>query len=123
MANVQLLANDIMGAQANEDAPINLSMEAHLYEEKLIKVRTLVEIAKVGIHDYMPSDVEIHDVKDGEYRRLLEGTYAKYEQAQAEICDVLARLKDSDVDKERTQNLYSLQKDLQKNLQTKWRMR
>ena len=88
-----------------------------MYEEKLIKVCMLVEIAKVAICDYMPGDVEIHDVKDGEFRRLLEGTRAKYEQAQAEICDVLARLKDSDVDKQRTRNLYFLQNDLQ----TKWK--
>ena len=72
MANAQLFANNVMGAQANEDAPINLDMEAPLYEEKMIKVRTLVEIAKATIGDYTPSDVEMHDVMDGEFRRLLE---------------------------------------------------
>ena len=117
MANAQLIAEDVMRAQANEEASTNLGMEAPVYEQKLIKVLTLVGMAEVAIRDYIPDDVEIHNVADGEFRRQLEGTRAKYEQAQAEICDVLARLNDSDIDRQRTRNLYFLQTDLQ----TKWK--
>ena len=117
MANVQLSADNIMGAQADEDAPVNLDMDALLYKQKMIKVRTLVEIAKATIGDYTPSDVEMHDVMDGEFRRLLEDIHTRYVLAQAEICNLLTHLKDSDVDRQRTEKLYSLQK----SLQTKWK--
>ena len=90
MANAQLVAEDVMRAQANKEASTNLGMEAPVYEQKLIKVLTLVGMAEVAIRDYTPDDIEIHDVTDGEYRRQLEGTHEKYEQAQGEICDVLA---------------------------------
>ena len=69
MANAQLIAENVMRAQADREASTNLGMEAPVYDQKLIKVLTLVGVAEVAIRDYTPDDVEIHDVTDGEYKR------------------------------------------------------
>ena len=86
MANAQLIAENVMRAQADREASTNRVMEATVYNEKLVKVLTLIGVAEVAIEDYTPNDVELHDVTSGEYRRQLDSAKEKYNQATEEIC-------------------------------------
>ena len=74
-------------------------------------------MAEVAIDDYTEDDVELPDATNGEYLRQLESAHVKYDRAQEEICAVLSELKDSDIDKQRKQDLALLQI----GLSTRWK--
>ena len=117
MANAQLPANNVMEVETCEDATVNLDMNEFLYKQKMIRVRTLIETAKATIGDYTPTDVCMHDVVDGEFRKQLEDIRTRYVLAKTETCNLLALLIGSNVDKQRTKKLYSMQEGLQR----KWK--
>ena len=88
------------------------AMDEPTYQERLLKIASLVNMVDVAITDYGERDVEIHDVKNDEYKDQLGKTRERYERASQEICILIADLKESDLDERRKQELANKQKDL-----------
>merc|ERR1712105_576845 len=66
----------------------------------------------VAITDYGEKDVEIHNVRNDEYKDQLGKARERYERASQEICILIADLKESDLDEQRKKELADKQKDL-----------
>ena len=79
---------------------------------KMVNIVKLVQMVDVAISDYTEEDVEFHDVANGEHLRQLQRVRDKYDRTQEEICFVIAELKDSEVDKQRKQDLAHTQTSL-----------
>ena len=88
------------------------AMDEPTYQERLLNIARLVNMVDVAITDYGEADVEIHDVQNEEYKEQLGKTREKYEHASQEICNVIADLKESELDERRKQELVNKQKDL-----------
>ena len=85
------------------------AMDEPTYQERLLNIARLVNMVDVAITDYGEADVEIHDVQNDEYKEQLGKTREKYERASQEICNVIADLKESELDERRRQELVNKQ--------------
>ena len=86
------------------------AMDEPTYQERLLKIASLVNMVDVAITDYGEKDVEIHDVRNDEYKDQLGKARKRYERASQEICILIADLKESDLDEQRKKELAEKQK-------------
>ena len=83
---------------SNADTREMAAMDEAVYQDKVSNIAKLVNMVDVAITDYGEGDVELHDVVSEEYKTQLGYTREKYEKPTEEICNVMADLKDSELD-------------------------
>merc|ERR1712105_390358 len=88
------------------------AMDDPAYQERLVKIASLIHLVDVAIADYGETDVEIHDVRNDLHKEELKKAREVYVSASQEICFLMAELNESDVDEQRKKELVGKQKDL-----------
>merc|ERR1712105_31752 len=88
------------------------AMDDPAYQERLVKIASLIHLVDVAIADYGETDVEIHDVRNDLHKEELKKACEAYVSASQEICILMAELNESDVDEQRKKELVGKQKDL-----------
>merc|ERR1712105_327978 len=72
------------------------AMDNPVYQERLLKIASLINMVDVAIADYGEGDVEIHDIRNDLHKEELKKACEAYVLASQEICILTADLKQSD---------------------------
>merc|ERR1712105_128896 len=104
-----------VATESTNEEPVFVDMAAMddpAYQERLVKIASLIHLVDVAIADYRETDVEIHDVRNDLHKEELKKAREAYVSASQEICILMAELNESDVDEQRKKELLEKQKDL-----------
>ena len=102
-----------VATESTNEEPVFVDMAAiddPTYQERLVKIASLIHLVDVAIADYGEVDVEIHDVRYDLHKEELMKAREAYVNASQEICALTAELNESEVDEQGEKELAEKQK-------------